>query len=110
MSQETKTETAAGRTATRTVQLAYLEVTNGHSSTGWTFNSHHKDFCTNNFEEPAPALDCKCGLYRLCDAAQTVTAVWSRTTDTATGWNTTELITRRHGLIECPTSTRRSCR
>lgn len=107
LSQEIK---ADGGTGTKTVQLAYLEVTSGAGSTGRTFNSHHRDFCTRNFDEPDPTLYCDCRLYGLCDAAQTVTVVWSHTTDRPTGWNTTELITTRHGLMECPTSTRWSCR
>lgn len=101
-------EVTVGYTETRTVRLAYLEVTSGRGMTGRTSNSHHKGFCTQIFEERAPTINCKCGRYGLCDAAGTVTVVWSHTTDTATGWNTRDLITTWHGFMECPTSTRRS--
>ncbi|GAA1034303.1 hypothetical protein GCM10009565_88810 [Amycolatopsis albidoflavus] len=110
LSQEITTDAASGRVDPKTIQFAYLEITSDHGPNGRTCNTHHKDFCTNNFDEAVPSLDCKCGLCGLCDAAQTVTAVWSHTTDTATGWNTTELTTQRHGLMKCSTSTRRSSR
>ncbi len=110
LSQEIKADAESDRAEPRTIRLAYLEITSVHGPNGWTCNTHHKEFCTNNFDEPDASISCACGLYGLGDAAQTVTAVWSRTTDRATGWNTTELTTTRHGLTKCPTSTRRiSC-
>lgn len=104
LSRETNATTAPEH---RTVQLAYLEITHARGQEEQTLNSHRKDFCTINFEESEPSIDCECRLHRLSEATQTATSVWTHTTNTATGWNTTVLTTERHNLTKCDINTRR---